>query len=192
MKRPEICDLSFFGSAALALKFIVEELVRFFVKSNFLIVLIINLVTFAAVAAESWGLLLNKEGTGLGRVCVVYDERNDCQVDDVGTETNIELNENINLRASPEAGSHFVQWVGDCRGRTQTCRMLSRKPSNNKPLTATAIFAQGPAPVMRTRPSADAPKAKVVVKKTRHKAKGKTSKKAKKKKATTPNPPPAQ
>lgn len=138
-------------------------------------VLIITIPTITY--AESWGLLLYKEGSGQGRVCVVYDERNDCQVDDAGTETNIELNENINLRATPEPGSHFVQWVGDCRGRTQTCRMLTSKPHNNKPLTATAIFVQGPAPTIKSDPPPPK-KAKAVTKKKNKKKKAKAKKKA--------------
>ncbi len=159
---------------------------------KFLVVFFINVLVQKTVAADSWGLLLNKEGTGQGRVCVVYDERNDCQVDDVGTETNIELNENINLRATPEPGSHFVQWVGDCRGRSQTCRMLSQKPSNNKPLTATAIFAQGPAPQVKAAPAKAAAKTKVSAKKSRLKTKNKTHKKSKKKKLPAQSPPAAQ
>ncbi len=156
--------------------------------SNIFVVLFLILTNHPAVAAESWGLLLNKEGTGQGRVCVVYDERNDCQVDDVGTETNIELNEYINLRATPEAGSHFVQWVGDCRGRSQTCRMLSQKPANEKPLTATAIFALGPAPTVKSVPPAKITKTIISPKKNRQKQKGKITKKAKKKKVPSSAP----
>ncbi len=115
-------------------------------KNSLFLFLFFTTFTISNLAlAESWGLLLQKEGNGQGQVCVVYDERNECQVDDVGTETNIELNEHINLRATPNNGSHFVQWVGDCRGRNPTCRLLSKKPHNDKPLTATAVFALGPA-----------------------------------------------
>lgn len=132
--------------------------------------------------AESWGLLLQKEGKGQGQVCVVYDERNECQVDDVGTETNIELNELINLRATPNSGSHFVQWVGDCRGRNPTCRLLSKKPHNDKPLTATAVFALGPATPVKLAPiNKPAISAKKVTKKITKKIKTKAKKKTKSK-----------
>ena len=153
--------------------------------SRFIFVLFMALTNSAVASAESWGLLLYKEGAGQGRVCVVYDERNECQVDDVGTETNIELNEYINLRATPEPGSHFVQWVGDCRGRTQTCRMLTQKPHNNKPLTATALFAPGPAKPVKPSPPAKVTKVIKVTKKT----KVLTTKKVKKSKKNLKNRP---
>ncbi len=142
------------------------------------------LTSSAAASADSWGLLLYKEGAGQGRVCVVYDERNECQVDDAGTETNIELGENINLRATPEPGSHFVQWVGDCRGRTATCRLLTQKPHNNKPITATAIFAPGALKAAPVKPAL--PKAK-----TTKKAKA-PPKKIFKKRKTPPKKKPAK
>ena len=164
--------------------------------AKLLFTLLISLTSAAGVAADSWGLLLYKEGSGQGRVCVVYDERSECQVDDVGTETNIELNENINLRATPEPGSHFVQWVGDCRGRNPTCRMLTLKPHNDKPLSATAIFAQGPAAVIKPNPTkkiVSAKTAAILAKSNVQKAKVAKNqiakKKAKKKKAVTATAP---
>ena len=145
----------------------------------FLLIFFTTFTMSASALAESWGLVLQKEGTGQGQVCVVYDERNECQVDDVGTETNIELNEHINLRATPNSGSHFVQWVGDCRGRNPTCRLLSKKPHNDKPLTATAVFALGPAAPVKIVPiNKPAVAPKKVTKKLKIKAK-KKSKKAK-------------
>ena len=117
MKRPEILRLHFFNGAALDLAITVNlivptECTRLKLKnSRFLFIFFTTFTISASALAESWGLVLQKEGSGLGQVCVVYDERNDCQVDDVGTETNIELNEHINLRATPNSGSHFVQWA---------------------------------------------------------------------------------
>jgi hypothetical protein len=106
--------------------------------------LLLLFIISAEAAADQGGLLLKKRGPGSGRVCVTYSPDLDCEMDDAGNETNVDLNQYINLRATPEPGSVFVKWIGQCQGQQQTCRLLTPKTKSKKSILAAAVFAKAP------------------------------------------------
>lgn len=109
------------------------------------------------VFAESWGLVLERQGPGEGSVCVVYDERDDCPIDDSGNETNVFIDEYVYLRATPNDSSHFVEWSGACKSQKQSCRMLALKPLREGPIRAYAVFGKGSRTRSRTATKAAVP-----------------------------------